>query len=284
MKLSLAVRLMHASTKIAQVIAAVSVFATSANAEVVYWSQTDTTPYKVIASVSTDHCVLTGFSGKFMGTGEQVGIWRDANYWYIGGKSQQQGVNAYAYCFPRSKFTSSAPGAVRWSSDDLRLARNGQGCHSATKLAWWGDAMTAVARISGALRGLGERVEVQQSMSANLPSQLVTSTCKGVLDVTAHSLFIGKPGGVKPMIGAGPDGNPFPVGHEFVLDHDGEVAMSNAKTSACYLTGISGTFNGNGESVRIAAWENDNRWRLIVKHGSGQGVRAKARCIMFDQG
>lgn len=275
--------LMGSARAIPVAAAVVSCMAVPASADVFYWDQSQSAPSKVIASMGTDHCVLIGIGGKFMGTGEQAGIWHDAKFWYLGGKSQQQGVHAYAYCFARSKFTSSALDAVRWSSDDIRLTKGGGGCHSAVKLAWWGDAMTAISRVAGGLRGFGERAEVQQATQASLPSQLVTTTCQGTLDVTAYSLFVGKPGGVKPMVGASATGTPTPTGYEFSLDHDGDVAMSSADASVCYLTAISGTFNGNAEEIRIIAVSSDGRWHLRVKHASGQGIRARARCIMFDQ-
>ena len=262
----------------------VAVAVTPAQADVFYWSQSDKVTSKPIGSVATDHCVLLGIGGKFMGTGERAGIWHDANYWYLGGTSAQADVHAYAYCFPRAKITSSAPDAVRWSSDDLRLNKGGGGCHNATKQAWRGDAITAISRVSGGLRGFGEQAEIQQASNPALPSLIVTTTCKGNLDLTAHSLFVGRPGtGSRPRMAFGLDQLGNGTGTEFTAENNGTTVMASSDTTFCYLTKLSGTFNGGGEEVRISAGNSDRRWRLSVRHASGQGVKAAARCYAFEQ-
>jgi hypothetical protein len=64
------------------------------------------------------------------------------------------------------------------------------------------------------------------------------------------------------------NGNPY---------KSGDFRMVDTAHNVCFLTGVSGDFNGSGE--RAYVYEDRGYWAIGVSSGSGQGVIATASCI-----
>jgi hypothetical protein len=243
---------------------------------------------KMLAAAD-NYCYLTRVRGKFMGYGERIRIRVVNGFWQLEGQSQQQGVAAWARCFARSEIKAPA-GAERWSSEEFSATADnpGNGCVDTNpRLAWWGDGATVMTLVTGALRGSGERITINQSGDPFGPSTLVLHSCQKQLGVGAHSFFVGKPqsGRIARFIGPGGTGTPGQAG-EYVSLPNQNVMMAPLTEAFCYFTEISGAFNGAGESVTILPGSDANgvsRWELQARHASGSGVSARVRCYARNQ-
>ncbi|RVU40391.1 hypothetical protein EA187_20155 [Lujinxingia sediminis] len=65
--------------------------------------------------------------------------------------------------------------------------------------------------------------------------------------------------------------------------HDGEfeVTMGPLESTFCFLTEISGRFDGGREHIQIVA--NNHHWQLKVRAAPDKEVRGRARCVYYNQ-
>lgn len=251
------------------------------------WAQGQAT--QILGPAADNYCYLTHLAGKFRGYGEKVRVRVLNGTWQLGGSSQQEGVSGWARCFARSEI-KGPPGAVRWSSDEISATAdtNGGGCvDTFPKNAWWGDAVTVMTLVTGALQGGGERVTIAQSGDPFGSSTLVVHSCQKQLGFGAYSFFAGKPQSGSNARFIGPKGTGTAgQAAEYVSTPNQDVLLAPLTQAFCYFTEIGGAFNGGGESVTILPGADANgvgRWVLQARHASGSGTWAKARCYKRDQ-
>jgi hypothetical protein len=222
---------------------------------------------------STDVCVLTRVSGKFMGGGESVRVFEgDDDRWYLEvGSHQKEGVRGAAYCFKKSGFIAKGP--ERWTSPPPPFEAREK--HQV--MTWNGDAATFLSGVSGHLRGGGEHARIVQSQDASIPSELRVGSASGYLKAWAHSFFAGTAGSGLPARFSG---------GEFKLDHVNlvsptQVDMAPIETAMCYFTRLQGKFDGGGEWAEIAPARDSKGvwvWRLRAQARGNAEVFAAARC------
>ena len=255
--------------------------------QVFFWNQGQ--PTRTLVAASTNYCYLTHVGGKFRGFGERVRLRVMNGMWELGGASQQIDVSAWARCFARTEITS-IPGAVRWSSEEISATaeKSGNGCvNTNPRDAWWGDAVTVMTLVTGAMRGNGERLTIRQSGDPFGPSQLILYSCQEQLGMGAYSFFVGKPqsGHKARFVGPGGIGTAGQAG-DYASVANQNVLMAPVSKAFCYFTEVGGAWNGGGENVTILPAQDANgvnRWMLQARHASGTGVFARARCYARDQ-
>jgi hypothetical protein len=85
----------------------------------------------------------------------------------------------------------------------------------------------------------------------------------------------------------GPQGPPGPAGTKLTLRDP--ISAKNGETKSlglkedegfCYLTYVSGQFNGGGEYAKV--YVDNGVWTLHVGMGSGTGVYGTAQCIEYS--
>lgn len=246
-------------------------------------------PSVPMAPAAAFHCYLTRVGGKFRGYGEQVRIRVVDRVWRLEGNSRQEGVNAIARCFARATIKVPA-GAVRSSGTEVSATadNDGAGCvDTAPRRAGPPGAAANITLVTGALRGGGEHVSVDQMPGAAGAPGLIVHSCQKELAVGVHSLFFGKPGGGSAARFIGPNGiGTASRAGEYISVLNRDVPLAPIGEAICYFSVIGGEFNGGGESVTIAPGADAHgvrRWMLRARHRSGTGVWAKARCYARDQ-
>jgi hypothetical protein len=222
---------------------------------------------------STDVCVLTRVSGKFVGGGESARVVVLGDRWFLEVRSsQEEAVSGIAYCFRKRGFLANGP---QRRTSTLFEAREG---HAVSTLN--GDHATFVAGVNGHLRGGGEHTRIVQSPVACKPSELRVGSASGYLKSWAYAFFAGTSGSGLPA--------KFFQENEFSLNHVSglfpkSVDMAPIDDAMCYFTRLQGQFDGGGEWAEIFADLDSKRWRLQAKAGGDAEVFAAARCYKRDQ-
>ncbi|NJN47769.1 MAG: hypothetical protein HC808_16285 [Candidatus Competibacteraceae bacterium] len=112
------------------------------------WYQNNPAPVQMM-NVNDGFCFLSLMGGKFKGSGEGVWIYRDGDYWFLTGKSQQIDVAARARCIPYSSF-GGARVSQYW---DPYIIEGGKG---SVLRELPGQTICYLTGISGKLYGMGE--------------------------------------------------------------------------------------------------------------------------------
>jgi hypothetical protein len=243
---------------------------------------------KTIATESDSVCVLTEVQGKFRGGGEYVRVEVGSDgYWRLEGHSMQEGVAATAYCFAKSAFLAN--GSARWVSPEFVVNDKTSGCNGNSVQTWWGDAATMLSGVSGEFRGGGERAYINQSPTAFTGSAVFAEACQDYLQARAYSFFAGQPqSGQVAKFWEGEYNVHFNA-NEQVDNLAREVKMAPFGDEMCYLTHVSGQFDGGAERVFIYHKPSGGveHWFLRVETGWGNNgtkfVNGKARCYKRDQ-
>lgn len=246
-------------------------------------------PTMKLVPAETNYCYLVRVQGKFMGYGEQVRLRVINGFWTLGGTSQQQDVQAIARCFARSE-VKAAPNAVRWASEEISATADtaGGGCvDTFPKAAWWGDAATVLTLVTGALRGGGERLTINQSGDPFGASTLILHSCQKQLGMGVYSFFVGIPSSGRSARFIGPNGTGTAgQAGEYTVFPGQQTLMAPTFDAFCYFTEINGKFDGGAESAEILSGGDANgqsRWLLRTSSSGTSSVSAKARCYAKDQ-
>jgi hypothetical protein len=235
---------------------------------------------------STDVCVLTRVSGKFMGGGETVRVVVVNGRWVLEVAShQQEGVTGTAFCFKKNSFKANGPARLTsppFEATDLFSPTN----------TFNGDAATFISGVNGHLRGGGEHARIVQSSEGSTPSELRVGSAAGDLKAFAHSFFAG-------TVGIGTPAKFFQG--EFTMNHvvsRRSVVMANTEFAMCYLTLVKGKFDNVDDFVEIVPQTvgRVKRWVLRAQRAKeepflGLGaapyatgeVFVAARCYRRDQ-
>ncbi|MFO0795765.1 MAG: hypothetical protein U0586_17070 [Candidatus Brocadiaceae bacterium] len=196
-------------------------------------------------------CFLTAMGGKFEGSGEVIRIAEYSNEWNLeGGASKQKDVAASARCIVG---LYSAPlevsGVFNWH----------QANNAPTRMMPIADNICFLTEISGRFHGAGEAVQIVWDDGY----WWLTGRSRQK-DVRANAICI-KRGGRS-------------VSDEYIW-HQGEP-YKELENSVCFLTSVSGKFNGSGEWVTVDYHPTLNKF--ILWGGSKQkDVQAGARCLSY---
>ena len=272
------------------------------NAEMFYWAAND---WDVVMKPFATHvCFLTRVSGNLGGnsiillhrsTGDLQAEWRlnglipfgplpdDGPTWKLSGvQGTSNSLIAESACVPLENFVSE-PGFVRWQTEGVWYAGidplSRPGC-SDTKVAetWNGDAATFLSGIQGNFEGGGEVAEIIQG-GPETPSQLRLhiEQCNYIFEARARSLYVGISGDTAMWI--------YPHTLSAGRGETKTETLMATRDGVCYLSRVSGDFDGDGERLRIYPEVDSDgieRWKFeaVADRGSAYGT---ASCIPFDQ-
>ncbi|RDV38331.1 hypothetical protein DV096_11020 [Bradymonadaceae bacterium TMQ3] len=241
-------------------------------------------------------CALGGVSGYFENLGDSVSLIHEGSFatgqprWkasvvsthVVGTSPNANTVSGTYYCSPRSRFEGDGTNVMK-SEDfqDYSVINN----EVVGYLSNDRERAYMLSGISGRLQGLGERAWVgHENPYVNRVRYKVRSM---IGDIKAH--FIGF-GMVDPTNGEMEYYFDSSAEQEFgdVLaaqggEHSGfkRKMLGPLDRSFCYLTEISGRFDGGRERVQIVA--DGTHWYLELRAAPTKDVRAKARCVRYRQ-
>jgi hypothetical protein len=156
---------------------------------------------------------------------------------------------------------------------------------------WWGTAASFVNAILGEFAGGGEYVQVKQSTDGYQPSVLSIESQSSKIDGTGFSYFVGVPKSGKLVKlygyknGSWARGNALSSG-TFEYSVNTQAGFNSywlppRDKAFCYLTRVSGNFDGGGEQLRITV--SGAQWFVKAQSGGGKHVSGKVRCMAYDQ-
>lgn len=203
-------------------------------------------------------CFLASVEGSFKGGGETVYVKHENGQWLLGGNSNQGGVAASAYCATWSElggFSNVFYNPITWNQ--------GQG---PIPLLSTGSGVCYLSRMSGKFEGGGERIKVENYYSF---WQLGGNSNQGGVSGSAYCIYSSNLAGL--------------ITPQYNLATDPRKKFSSDSTNLgnykiCFLTEISGKFNGSGEKVSLTKLPSG--WSLQAKTAILGGVSVGARCIL----
>ena len=242
---------------------------------------------------STHVCVLSMIWGTLYGNVGWAIVEPEVGTWQLSSRKDDSGTKAAAEatCYPHSAFLKNS-GVVMLS--DLFAVYFSSAIGNQSAFMWWGDAASPLSGVRGKFFGAGEEAWVTQSFISNSASRLQLKTKQGGQHGSyGFSYFVGNPDGTHVPQFIGPNGvGSAEVAGEYVFGKDSrddhfwltpDAHMAHTSEAMCYLTSISGRWNGPNEWIQIFP-DSQGFW---VGKGAASGndgrVVAKARCLKFDQ-
>lgn len=202
------------------------------------WSQGQ--PVVLMGGTDGRVCFLTRVTGKFYGGGEAVYVFASGGSWYLGGQSQQSGVGAGARCVSVASYS----GEYSWSQGQYPVYMG-----SASNRACF------LTRVTGKFKGGGEVVHAYTSWDA---WYLGGQSQQSAVGASARCVDMAPSG----EYGWGQGQLP--------------VYMGSSANLACFLTRMTGKFEGGGEVVRAYT---SGDWWYLGGQSQQSAVGASARCL-----
>lgn len=257
-------------------------------------------PATQLPRVSTHICLLSGFSGKLAGAGELGKLFIDTGApggprYMLGGTSQQSQFKVMAHCASRSQFVWSGANPAQ---PKVSALVQGSGCATQSRVIKDVSGAPFLAAFGGRFAGAGEMVAVLPSLFG---AQGRISACSGTLTTGAIGYASAFPMVYRTQSARTNKVNAdtsffFAIGSnandsllhnvfgEFKWLQQGTPDIVPYNEAFCGLTGITGKFNGYGESVQLAKmgnfwWTNLN----FSQNANEPYVGAAARCLSRDQ-
>lgn len=207
-----------------------------------HWSQ-GSSPVPM-GSASDRVCFLTRVTGRFAGGGEKVQAYVYGGSWYLGGTSHQKGVAATARCV----FVASASqysGEYSWSQGSYPI-HMGSGA----------GRVCFLTMMSGRFKGGGEEIWAYRSgpswyLDGRSRQKGVSAGARCVQATWYSGPYVWSQGA-----------------------HS--VYMGSQSDRACFLTRVTGQFEGGGESVQT--FTSGGSW-YVGGSSHQRGVGASARCM-----
>ena len=201
-------------------------------------------------------CFLTSIQGKFEGDKEKVQLYRENGQWFLYGSSDQFGISAEATCVQWNELVGTTPAVY----GPYTLNQN-QGTFRYLDGFNESDSICFLGSVSGKFSGNGENVEVTTNPSTREWKLNVDSQQFGV----AASAYC-----IPSSLNFTKLTNQFDWAQDILRV---PLGYSNA---VCFLTRMTGKFQGDKEKVRVYTDFGD--WYL---GGSSNqwGVGASARCF-----
>lgn len=267
---------------------------TQSNAQIFSWSKGQNE--QPMVPVSSHLCFLTRLSGEMASARSIVvvhhsntnisdhsgpehlpndsngNIVEDGDTWKIGGSTDgNNSLRGDATCVPKSDFLLG-PSNVFWESGNV-VNQKFQGGSGAKDL-WLGNAISYIDGVHGWFEGGGEFAQIEPGWP-NTPSQLnVRTQNSSAVSGVARSLFLGIPG----VTDTRRTGMVSSSGNKKQL-------LLPTRDGVCYLTRISGDFNGSEERIRISPVvdaQGTEWWQFETHAGRGKAY-ATAECVLYNQ-
>ncbi|WP_206524440.1 hypothetical protein, partial [Lujinxingia sediminis] len=191
-------------------------------------------------------------------------------------------VSGTFHCTPRARFTGDQTDEMRFEDfRDFDVFIDEQ----RGTLAFDRGRVYMLTGIKGKMQGLGERAWVGHDENDPNPSIYLLRSMVGDLfaKVIGFGMLYPSSAGMK-YYSEPVSGDEFEA--KLVLDngeHNNEyvVTMGPLDSTFCYLTEISGRFDGGRERIQVVA--NNHHWQLKVRAAPGKEVRGRARCVYYQQ-
>jgi hypothetical protein len=196
-------------------------------------------------------------------------------------QKEENSLRAEATCVPGSNFVLDPGGLVAGSGlFDLKVIGDCSASLSRSMDIWPGLAVSFINGLKGRFDGGGESVEVaRNNVSWTLPSKLWarTQTC-GLLEGIAYSLFANIPDG-----GHATKAVSFSISAQ--RNESKTVKMIRTRDGVCYLTKLSGQFDGDPERIRIYPKKDSAgvEYWMVEAHADRGSAFARTECMYYDQ-
>lgn len=198
-------------------------------------------------------CFLTSVQGKFEGDKEKVELYIENGQWFLSGSSGQFGVSGEANCVQWNELVG-ADRAV-WGPYTLNQDEGFRYLDGFTE----GDGLCFLGSVSGKFRGGGEQVAV--TLNGNREWELGIRSQQTGVSASAYCIPTNL--------------NYTKLTSQFTWVQDGPTFNLGSPYASCFLTGMTGKFQGPGEKVRV--YNNFGEWYLDGTSNQF-GVSASARC------
>lgn len=239
-------------------------------------------------------CVISGFYGKFEHINHDFTLSSSNDEYYLWQDSMYLGVNGAGRgsitCVRHSHFLAG-DGGVHWLGGPFMVGVDTDLWGLDDTNMWWGDAASFVSGIRGEFAGGGEHVRVFQSSSATVPSTLEARTEASELQGQGTSYFVGVPqSGKRVKLYGYRDGGwirgTVSTAGTFEYNVGTTAGFSSywlppRDKAFCYITNVSGNFDGGGERVQITV--NGDQWFVKAQAAAGKFVTGSVRCMAYDQ-
>ncbi len=209
------------------------------------WYQGDAPVY--MGSTTNRICYLTGVAGEYRGRGEWVWVDPSSTSYYLNGDSSQKQVQAWARCVtnPKGDVTTS-----RWTANE--------DTNPIAYMRSYNDSNCFLTGFKGKFQGKGEVIEIIESQLFN-----TLKVQSGQKHVEGKAACV--------------DRQSADLGTDYKWNQGAEpLTMKPTNTHVCYLTRISGDFDGYREKVRITA--SGNNW-VLWGDSAQKDVTATAKCV-----
>lgn len=212
----------------------------SAQAEQVFsWSQGQNPTYMMDSNDGV--CFLRSVQGKFEGRGESVQVYLDSNQWFLGGTSRAVGVRGQATCVSWAEV-----GATRENLDGPYYWRQRQ---AGVRMTPVDSSVCFLSGVSGKFEGSGEFLQIYND---NVNWRLGGASLQQGLNARAYCIN-------------SLETRSRLTSQSYWWRGQEPVAMSYADKGTCFLTQMTGEFEGRGDRIRIYQVENFRTYALTER-------------------
>jgi hypothetical protein len=262
---------------------------------VLWFRWTKGEPAKVLAPHSTHVCALSMVRGQLK-TNTSLMVVRSGANWVLRGLNAGGNLlQADAVCEPLSAFRVNAGSTVS-VSDNFLASTLDKNVTRSTALPV--NAAPVFTGLVGHFEGGGERARITFAPLVEIKN----GGQDGTHTASASALSFGLTGNQRPRVnsfftdglvvsdGTSASWGPNHVNLGCVGGHtccsSGYICgikVANISDSFCYLSSVSGDFNGADEWVQVLPDRANGVWTLAMESGSGNGVSARVSCLANDQ-
>jgi hypothetical protein len=252
------------------------------------WSKGD--PDLTLRPTSTHVCGLTMVRGE-LANGSVLKVTRSGGNWVLSGSQTASNfLQADAVCEPLTAFRVNAGSTVSViGRDNFDWSIGTVNTNVTETLAMPGGTAPILMGLAGHFEGAGERARVTLSPSV----EMKVGGQAGFHMAFAAAL----------SFGLSPSEAPFYTSYfkDGFVDSDGftlnlprvligtetvelfPISVAPLSTTFCYLSSVSGDFNGADEWLQVFPDRTRGDWTIFGNRGSGDGITARATCVALDQ-
>ncbi len=213
------------------------------------WSQGDAAVY--MGPTSDRICYLSGVTGEYRGRGEWVWVSPSSGSYYLTGDSSSRDVKAWARCVMNPKGDVNGDITISyWAADEDNAPT--------TYMKNYYDSNCFLTGFKGKFQGKGEVIEIVESQLFN-----TLKVYSGQKHVEGKAACVER--------------TSADLGTVYKWNQGAEpLTMQPTDTHVCYLTRVSGDFDGHGEKVSIT--ESGSKW-VLSGASEKKDVTATAKCV-----
>jgi hypothetical protein len=251
-------------------------------------------PAKVMMPVSTHVCGLTMVRGETAGNTSVMVVRQNGNWVLRGLNPGSNSLQMDAVCEPLSAFRVNAGRTVSVTGDFLI---NTQATNVTRSTVMPTNSAPVFTGLLGKFEGGGERARVTLGVPPTV--EIKVGGQSGQHTATASALSFGLPANRFPRVNSyfldgfvvsdgttvhwDPDSDVTCLGSNTCCLPSCQQSVAPLATAFCYLSSVSGDFNGADEWVQVFPDVNRGDWTLGLFANSGNGVTARVSCLDMDQ-